>query len=386
MNSMEKSMLLDELFALRKADKQERDKLLEKLDRMTEQLLNLNESSRMLMKQNEEMKQMLSDRDALIAKLQKENAALKEQKKLDRKNLYGSKSQKTSARKRDTSSREEDKDDFDGSSTPGNCSASELNNPSQPARKEKRPYRKGMSYKRMKADKSVCHESDLSKLPQDADRKIKALQSDGYNVHMYLDNELVDTEHICCMAHARAKFVYAFEQSADKDAKYIIDCIGELYGLEEQYKKGKLSPEQITQCRQSMKTMEIIGRIRSKLDALTADNHPPRGELMEKAVNYLKNFWKQLFNYLKDGRYSIDNSIAERFIRPLAGERKNSLFFGSSRMANVSAAYHTLISTCRMNGISALDYLKKFFREIVNGRRDYENLLPMTIGINTNKL
>ena len=125
MNSMEKSMLLDELFALRKADKQERDKLLEKLDRMTEQLLNLNESSQAQIKVIDELKQMLSDRDALIAKLQKENAALKEQKKLDKKNLYGSKSQKTSARKRDTSSREEDKDDFDGSSTPENCSASD---------------------------------------------------------------------------------------------------------------------------------------------------------------------------------------------------------------------------------------------------------------------
>lgn len=107
---------------------------------------------------------------------------------------------------------------------------------------------------------------------------------------------------------------------------------------------------------------------------------------MEKAVNYLKNFWNQLFAYLKDGHYSIDNTIAERFIRPLAGERKNSLFFGSNRMANVSAAYHTLISTCRANGISALAYLKIFFREVVKGRRDYENLLPMTIGINTNKL
>ena len=52
MNSMEKSMLLDELFALRKADKEERDRLLEKLDRMTEQLMNLNESSQMQMKQN----------------------------------------------------------------------------------------------------------------------------------------------------------------------------------------------------------------------------------------------------------------------------------------------------------------------------------------------
>lgn len=39
---------------------------------------------------------------------------------------------------------------------------------------------------------------------------------------------------------------------------------------------------------------------------------------MEKAVNYLKSFWNQIFAYLKDGRSSIDNTITERFIRPLA--------------------------------------------------------------------
>lgn len=147
-----------------------------------------------------------------------------------------------------------------------------------------------------------------------------------------------------CMAHAHAKFVDAFEQSADRDAEYLLGCIGELYGLEEQYLKGGLSAEQITACRQSLKTKEIIGRIRSKLNVLISDSHPPRGE------------------------------------------RKNSLFFGSNRMANVSAAYHTLISTCRMTGISALNYLKTLFREIVKGRSDYENLLPMTIGISTNNL
>ena len=113
MNSMEKSMLLDELFALRKADKEERDRLLEKLDRMTEQLMNLNESSQMQMKQNEELKQMIASRDILIKKLQKENAALKEQKKQDRKNLYGSKSQKISRKKKEEApSHEENKDDF----------------------------------------------------------------------------------------------------------------------------------------------------------------------------------------------------------------------------------------------------------------------------------
>ena len=81
----------------------------------------------------------------------------------------------------------------------------------------------------------------------------------------------------------------------------------------------------------------------------------------------------------------IDNSIVARFIRPLADECKNSLFFAGSRMENVSASYYILLSNYRMNALSALEYLKKFFREVVNGRRDYENLLPMTIGLSTSK-
>lgn len=79
---------------------------------------------------------------------------------------------------------------------------------------------------------------------------------------------------------------------------------------------------------------------------------------------------------------SADNRVcAERFIRPLVGERKHSLFFGSDKMARVSAVYHTILSTCRMQGVSVLDYFKRFFSEIVKGRRDYEYLLPLTIGL-----
>jgi len=214
---------------------------------------------------------------------------------------------------------------------------------------------------------------------------IKALQSDGYNVYMYLDDTLVDIEHVCCMAHARAKFKYALEQGGDIDATFFLDCMGELYKLEAEYEKGRLSPDQIKICRNNLKTKEIIIRLRSKLDALLNEGHPPRGDLMEKALRYLNTFWTQLFAYTHDGSYTIDNSIAERFIRPLAGERKNSLFFGSGKMACVSAAYHTIISTCKMQGIHVLKYLKEFFKQIVLGRTDYENLLPMTIGINNNK-
>jgi transposase len=146
-----------------------------------------------------------------------------------------------------------------------------------------------------------------------------------------------------------------------------------------------LSFEQIKECRNNLKTREIITRLRGDLDRLLSDGHPVRGELIEKALCYLHTFWTQLFAYTHDGSYTIDNSIAERFIRPLAGERKNSLFFGSGKMAGVSAACHTILSTCKMQGISALQYLKEFFKQIVLGCTDYENLLPMTIGITNNE-
>lgn len=217
------------------------------------------------------------------------------------------------------------------------------------------------------------------------DADLKALQSDGYNVYLYLDNELGNIDHICCLAHARAKFRYALEGGDEADSRYILECIGELYALEAKYQKAGMTPEEIGAARKSLQTLEIIGRLRSKLDVLLAPDHPPRGTLMDKAVTYLDAFWKQIFRYTDDGRYSIDNNIAERNIRPLAGERKNSLFFGSHKMARASAIFHTAIATCRMMGISAMDYFKTFFRRIVEGVEDYTQLMPQTIGISAKK-
>ena len=211
--------------------------------------------------------------------------------------------------------------------------------------------------------------------------EIDALQSDGFNVYMYLEKELVDVDHLCCLAHARAKFKYAQEQGKDADAEYFISNIGRLYDLEEQYRLRHLTPQQIQQERQGEQTTKIIQKIRQRLDKLLSDTSGMRGDLMNKALNYLKSFWNQLILYLKDGRYSIDNSLAERTLRPMTVERKNSLTFGSHDGAEVSVIYHTFIETCKMCGVSTLEYFKQFFKAIMQGRTDYENMLPMTIGI-----
>ena len=215
-------------------------------------------------------------------------------------------------------------------------------------------------------------------------RELRALQTDGYNV--YQDNEMLDIDHVCCMAHGRAKFKYAAEIEHDLNTLRFLKCFGKLYAREAGYIELNLSPEEIRRQRNSPETTGIIIEMRSLLDLMKSENAPRHGSLMKKTVGYLDHFWDQIFLYRKDGNYTIDNSLAERCIRPLANERKNSLFFGSDKMARVSAAYHSVVSTCKLQGYSILEYLKKFFAEITAGNRDYGKLMPSTIGISANKL
>ena len=210
------------------------------------------------------------------------------------------------------------------------------------------------------------------------DAKIKSLQSDGYNVYMYLDNELMDIDHLCCLAHARVKFKHAYDQGS-LQTRIFLELMAKLYGMEDTYRREKLTAEEIYRRRNSKETTEIIDKIRTELYDLLANPDESRSELMNKALNYLKNFWSQIFAYRNDGEYSIDNMVAERAIRPVTFQRKNSLFFGSVKGIQTSAIYNTFIETCKQAGISFRDYFCKLLRELKRGRTDYENLLPMTM-------
>lgn len=213
------------------------------------------------------------------------------------------------------------------------------------------------------------------------DREIAALQSDAYNVYMFIDKELTNVTHLCCMAHARAKFKDALDVGKDERARLFVDCIDLLYRYEEEYRILGLSPDEIRRRRNDGRTADVMIRMNTELSRLLNNATTHIGDMMQKALNYLHNYWHQLFAYRQDGRYTIDNNIAERNIRPITVKRKNSLFYGSGVMAEVSAIYHTFISTCSMMGISAQKYFRMFFSAIIEGRRDYANLLPMTIGI-----
>lgn len=366
-------------------------------------------------------------RDKEYRKLEKKHNALVERLSLMNTQTYASsKSLKGIDRKRVVKGKHDDKDDFDGTPPalssevpqPDSSASCDTQDTPKASLSKERPYRKGMTYNKACVGTPIIHRSDYTMLPEgsvvisSSYRKIRNIVShieehhfevlkvkhaDGRiesmflpmkddvraslydeNVYMYLDNELMDIDHLCCLAHARAKFKYAFDQGSPQ-ARIFLEQIAKLYGMEDTYRREKLTADEIYRRRNSKETTEIIDRIRTELYDLLANPDENRSELMSKALNYLKNFWNQIFAYRNDGEYSIDNMAAERAIRPITVQRKNSLFFGSVKGIQNSAIYNTFIETCKQVGVSFRDYFCRLLRELKKGRTDYENLLPMTI-------
>lgn len=83
--------------------------------------------------------------------------------------------------------------------------------------------------------------------------------------------------------------------------------------------------------------------------------------------------------YRNDGQYCIDNSMAERSIRPLTIERKNKMNFGSHKGVETSTVYHTFIATCKMNALTFRQFLKNYFTAYMDGRTDFENMTPVIL-------
>lgn len=200
--------------------------------------------------------------------------------------------------------------------------------------------------------------------------------SDGYNAYTFLDGELEKTDHLICMAHAKVKFSKACEHGEDDVAKEFEDMISELYDFEEGYRLRDLSAEDIATERQGEYTESIVQRIRRRLDEERRKDNEYRSPYMMQALNYLDHFLDGLFLYRKDGSYPMDNNLAERSVRPFTTKRKCSLHFGSDEGVEMSAVYHSIISTLKLCGKSVWNFFGDYFRCEVLGLDTYKEYLP----------
>jgi transposase len=169
-----------------------------------------------------------------------------------------------------------------------------------------------------------------------------------------------------CWAHARRKFVDTRDLSP-KIADEVLLLIGNLFAIEQtsassvEPQAKDLSIEDRLHLRQSQ-SQPIVTELRGKLlewKQTLLPKHPVVG-----AINYCLNQWKPLTAFLADGAIPIHNNVAEREMKRIALNRKNSLFVGNPRGGQTAAILSSFTSTCRRHGINPQIYFTQLLTNL----------------------
>jgi transposase len=175
-------------------------------------------------------------------------------------------------------------------------------------------------------------------------------------------------KHVCCLAHARRKFVAAAEAKEDR-AEVALALIRQLYAIERALPPLLVpsdDPANAGQRRQREEQRQSLRRrqaepILVELKTWLDEQHPkalPKSPLGQ-ALGYALNNWEALCRYLEQGYLAIDNNLSERTLRAIALGRNNWGVIGSERAGQTAAVLYTMVATCKHLGIDPFAYLKE---------------------------
>jgi len=157
---------------------------------------------------------------------------------------------------------------------------------------------------------------------------------------------------VACWAHARRRFWEA-AVSGYSIGKEGLLRIRKLYELDQGWKKLPPSTRKV-------KRQTILKPLVDDFFTWVAEQHAlvekERG-LVRSALGYAVRQEQALRRFLEDGRLRIDNTAAEREIKPVATGRKSWLFFGSDDHATAAANLLSLIASAKLHDIDAEQYL-----------------------------
>jgi len=161
-----------------------------------------------------------------------------------------------------------------------------------------------------------------------------------------------------CWAHARRGFHEA-RGSDPTRALHAMKLIGAMYAVERELaeREERPSPAEVAAVR-AERSRPIFERLMAWIDEQRADPTVLPKSLIGRALAYVQSHRPQLERYLDDGRLAIDNSIAERSIRPVAVGRKNFLFAGSPRGGRTMATLMSVVGSARLHDVDVAAYLR----------------------------
>jgi transposase len=199
------------------------------------------------------------------------------------------------------------------------------------------------------------------------------LMTDAYNAYAYF-SKLDGCTHACCWAHVRRIFWSALKDYKDTFAQEFIDLISILYKVELESILLHRTEAEVLEARkiESIPILNELDQESALLLAKVKSKELKISSKLEKALNYMRNHWKELIAYIDIGNVLIDNNCCERAVRPFTNLRKSFGGFSSELGGEVAAAWLTFVESCKLQKKAALEVFNGYFQRIAQGRRDYD--------------
>ncbi len=209
------------------------------------------------------------------------------------------------------------------------------------------------------------------------DERKRYLISDGYNAYKGINN----ITNVYCLAHMRRNFFKLINSNSTKDSKAvkIVSLFDSIYHEEKLIKEKNLSYEEIKEERikHELPIVEVLTSYITSLKETVS-----KQSSIYKAINYYLEHIEGFMKVFEDGRLELDNNASERGIKDLVIGRKNWLFANTSKGAEVTLLYYSLIKTAKENNLNTYDYITKLLRELpykYDPSFDYKKYLPWNL-------
>lgn len=163
-----------------------------------------------------------------------------------------------------------------------------------------------------------------------------------------------------CLTHGRRKFFELFS-FFEEQCDFVLNIIGQVYKHDAHCKQKNFTPEQRLFYHQenSASLMESLYLwLNNQLLYDLAEANSGLGQ----AVNYMLRHWIPLTTFLTVAGAPLDSSWAERTIKIAIRHRRNSLFYKTSKGAQVGDCLMSLIYTAQQNKVNPFDYLNALQR------------------------
>lgn len=180
-----------------------------------------------------------------------------------------------------------------------------------------------------------------------------------------------------CWVHARRKYadiVKTLKESQKKNsiAFKLVKKINELFKIEEECKRKRLTPNQILEERKE-KSLPIINEYFEYIKSIKDEVSDP----LLGAINYSLDLEEGLKMFLEDGHIPLDNNLSERTVKPFVIMRKNALFAYSNEGAIASCILMSIVQTAKENCLDVEKYLSYVLDKINTIKMsELKDLLP----------